>query len=304
MATIRFLAGAIVLSLAGCADRPSTFAELGPEANTKGFGDLYPPATAEGEFTFGVGDSVGIMVQNNPDLTGTFTVRMDGRITLNVIGEVVVAGLTPDQVRRKLESKIAVYMKDVAVTVSPMAIVSKKFYVAARSPLTGGFIVRQVPYRGDTTLFEVWAAMGSPSTSTDDDAHVKVIRPDPRHPVIKVVNIREMRLCGYSGGNIQIKPNDIVYVPPTIWGRVSAATAAIAAPFQGLFYLMSTWANLNYFADVITGDDNLRFGGGYGFYGGFGYGGGYGLGTLGTIPQAPPTGTIPAAGPGALPSGG
>src|SRR4029078_12138545 len=106
-----------------------------------------------------------ILVQNNPDLSGTFICRQDGKITMNVVGEVLIAGLTPEQVKRKLETKVAVYMKDPVISVSALAIVSKRYYVAAINPLTGAYIVRQVPYRGDVTLFEVWAAMGSPSSS-------------------------------------------------------------------------------------------------------------------------------------------
>src|SRR5262249_28663964 len=160
-----------------------TFTELGPAANTKGFGEQFPPDETEGVFTFGIGDTIGILVQNNPDFTGQFPVRLDGRITMNVIGDVQVAGLTPDQGRHKLESKVGIYMKgDVQITVSAVTIVSKRFYIAATNPLTGGYIVRPIPYKGDTTLFEVWAAMGSPSTSLDDETHIKVITPDPRHP--------------------------------------------------------------------------------------------------------------------------
>jgi polysaccharide biosynthesis/export protein len=278
-----------LLFLWGCAsERTSTYAELGQEANTKGFGQMYPPDTAEGEFTFGVGDSVAILVQNNTDLSGTFVIRMDGKVTLNVVGDMLVAGLTAEQVKRKLEAKVAVYMKDPAITVAPVAIVSKKYYIAASNPLTGGYIVRAVPYRGDTTLFEVWALMGSPSSSLDNDTAIKVIRPDPRHPQVKVVNIREMLVCGYSGGNVQIKPNDIVLVPPTVWGMVAQVTAAIAAPFQGLFYVTGVYYQLDSFARVITGDDSGRFGG-YSYYGGGGYGGGLGqpggqTGGPGTVP--------------------
>jgi polysaccharide biosynthesis/export protein len=283
-----------LLILAGCGtQRASTFAELGPEANTKGFGDLYPPDATEGAFTFGVGDSVGILVQNNPDLSGTFVIRMDGKITMQVIGDVQVAGLTPDQVKKKLESKIAVYMKDVSLTVSALSIVSKKFYVAALNPITGGYMVRAVPYRGDTTLFEVWAGIGSPSSSIDDDTHIKVIRPDPRHPEVKVINIREMLVCGYSGANIQIKPNDIVYVPPTFWGRVNQFTSALALPFSGLFRLASTYASLDYMVQVIQGDADFFYGGGF-MYGGGAQGGlgagGFGAGGFG---GPPPPGGVP-----------
>lgn len=286
MTSVRSVVCAIaaVLCLSGCAsERQSTFAELGPEANTKGFGQMYPPETSEGEFTFGVGDSVVIAVTGNTDLSGTHVIRMDGKITIPVVGEVLIAGLTAEQVKRKLETKIAVYMTNPSITVAPSAIVSKKFYIAVANPLAGGYIVRPVPFRGDTTLFEVWAQMGSPSTSLDEDTAIKVIRPDPRHPVVKVVNIREMLMCGYSGGNIQIKPNDIVFVPPSLWGRVAQLTAAIVAPFQGLFYATGVYNQLDYAARIITGDDSRRYGG----YSSYGAGGGLGgppIGGTGTIP--------------------
>ena len=117
----------------------------------------------------------------------------------------MVAGLTPEQVKHKLDIEDRLLHEGLHDHGDAALIVSKRFYVAAINPLYGGFIVRAMPYRGDLTLFEVWASIGSPSTSLDDDAHIKVIRADPRHPVVKVINIREMLMCGYSGGNIQIK---------------------------------------------------------------------------------------------------
>src|SRR5262245_42751026 len=57
MATVRSVAGLIaaLLLLTGCysTEKASTFAELGPDANTKGFGEQFPPETSEGDFTFG-----------------------------------------------------------------------------------------------------------------------------------------------------------------------------------------------------------------------------------------------------------
>jgi polysaccharide biosynthesis/export protein len=267
---------AALLLLPACMTRPSTFQELGPEANTKGFGDLYPPDETEGQFTFGIGDTVGILVQNNPDLSGPQTVRMDGKITLPVVGDVMAAGLTPEQLKAKLESKIALYMKDLQITVTPIATPSKRFYVAAINPTLGGFIVRALPYRGDLTLFEVWAQIGSPSSSLDDDSHIKVIRADPRHPVVKTINIREMLMCGYSGGNIQIKPNDIVYVPPTLWGRLNQFATGLAAPFQGLFAITGAYYRGSYAVNTVTGSGGNQFGGGYGYGGGGGLSGGFG----------------------------
>src|SRR5262249_7307675 len=89
----RSLAASLLVTLmllSGCASEPSTFQQLGQSANTKGFGEKYPPDESEDAFTFGVGDTVGVLVQNTPDLSGSFVIRIDGKITMNVIGDVQI----------------------------------------------------------------------------------------------------------------------------------------------------------------------------------------------------------------------
>jgi hypothetical protein len=260
---------AVATMLSGCASNGeiSTYEELGPEANTKGFGDLYPADRIDNDFTFGLGDVVLVQTENEPLLTGPFTVRIDGKITLPTIGDIMVAGLTTEQVKRKLENKVAVYLKEVIVTIGVGQIQSKKYYIAAQNPATGGFAVAEVAYPGNVTLFDVWVRMGSPSTLLDDECHMKVLRCDPRNPDVKTINIREMLVSGYSGGNIQIRPNDIVYVPPTLWGRVNAFVQGVTVPLNGLFRVTNTIGQVDRTVRIIEGDDTL-YGGGY-------YGGGF-----------------------------
>ncbi len=279
--------------LGGCAGNgePSTYKELGPDANTTGFGDLYPPDPVEGDITFGVGDTILVETQNNAQLTGPFVVRMDGKVNIPVLGEMMAAGLTPEQFKRKLENKVSLYMKDPVISVGAGAIVSKKFFVAAQNYGTGGYIVKQVPYPGNITLFEVWVRVNSPSSLLDDDCHVKVIRMDPRHPSVKVINVREMLVEGRSGGNIQIKPNDVVYFPPTFWGKINSFLAGISLPFTGLFRVTSVVSETDRAIRIIDGSGGGRYGGGY--YGGYGVGGGFGgFGSSGGLGPSAPRGGL------------
>lgn len=267
----RVLATALVVcaALAGCSTSgpPSTFNELGSDAVTDGFGDLYPPDNREpGEFTFGVGDSVIVDVSNSPEFSqpGGYTIRQDGKIYVNILGDMHAAGLTPADIRRKFENKLSIYLKPgFVVTVAVGAVVSKSFYVAAHNPLVGGYLVRKVPHTGDVHLFDVWVGMGSPSTLLDDDTHVKVIRGHPRHPLVRTINVREMLVSGYTGANIQIKPNDIVYVPTTLWGSINEAVTGLSLPFTGLLRISSTIIATDRAIRVISGDSAFGIGGGY-----------------------------------------
>jgi polysaccharide export outer membrane protein len=257
-----FLAG--LLGACSTSDPPSSFEELGERGNTRGFGREYPQDPNENAFVFGVGDELLLTVQTgdlaSPELSGSHLIRQDGNVTLPLLNEVAAAGLTSRQIAKKLESRYALFVVEPRVVVSPGLIVSKRFFVGAINPMTGGTALQAVPYRGDQTLFDVFVEMGAPSTILDDSAHVKVIRGDPRNPDVKIVNVRQIWLEGRTGGNIQIRPDDIVYVPPTVLGQFNAFVAGISIPFANLFRISSAVVNLDYSVRVITGDVNFNRG--------------------------------------------
>lgn len=259
------LATALAVAAGGCSysGPTSTFEELGSEANTKGFGDLYPPDNREtGEFTFGIGDQIVVDVPGSPEFAGPYVVRQDGKIFLQIIGDMQAAGLSTSELKRKLENKLSVYLKPgFVVTVGVGAVTSKVYYVAAHNPTVGGFLVRKLQHPGDLTLFDVWVNMGTPSTLLDDDTHLKVIRGDPRRPVVHTINVREILVAGHTAGNLQIKPNDIVYVPTTVFGKFNEIMQGIALPFSGLFRISSTIVQVDRSVRVLSGDNTASFGG-------------------------------------------
>ena len=72
-----------------------------------------------------------------------------------------------------------------------------------------------MPFPGDLTVFEaVMDAM--PDDRTANLGRVRLIRADPRDPLIIYVNLAEMLEVGDSTFNIHIQERDIIVVPPTI----------------------------------------------------------------------------------------
>ena len=274
--TLRHVAGsprsAILLVLlalcAGCSINgdQSTFEELGQSGNTRDFGRQFPQ-DKDGAFTFGPGDTLIVTVADTPEFSGPHIIRTDGKITVPLINDVTAAGLTTNQLAKKLEALVAIYVKNPKTTVSVGAVVSKSFFIAAQSTAALGLQMRKVPYTGDVVLLDVLANL--PMTALHDTEHVKVIRGDPRNPVVYTINVERIIFHGETGGNIQIRPDDIVLVPPTILGHISAAVNAISLPFQGLFRVTNTAIQIQDQVRFISGDQAFlrgRFGGG--FYGG------------------------------------
>jgi polysaccharide export outer membrane protein len=243
-------------AFAACSNGPvSTFEELGVDGNTKGFGRRFSQDPEENEFVFGVGDEVLLEVLGEDRLTGRFAIRNDGIVSFGWVGEVTAAGLTPMQLRRKLEGRLALYLKDPTVTVGVGQVKSKQFYVAANDVRFGGVVLKALPYDGDVVLLDVYVKMGAPSSLLDDETHLKIIRGDPRKPQVFTVNVKDIYSKGLTGGNIQIRPDDIVYVPPTWMGHVNNVIAGVSVPFQSLFNISRTVMSVDYTVRILSGDN-------------------------------------------------
>src|SRR5262245_21490934 len=67
------------------------------------------------EYVIGVADQISISVYRAPDLSAQGTVRPDGVVTMPLVGDLIVAGKTPTQVRDEMKKKLSAYMKEDAV---------------------------------------------------------------------------------------------------------------------------------------------------------------------------------------------
>ncbi|MSR75390.1 MAG: hypothetical protein EXS14_07970 [Planctomycetes bacterium] len=252
------------LLLQACSNGPgSTFDELGADGNTRGFGRKYSQDPEENEFVFGVGDEVLIEVPDEPKLSGRFAIRNDGNFSFAWMGDILGAGLTPSQLKKKVTGRLALYLKDPEVVLGVGEVQSKRYYIAAPDIRLGGSIIKSMEFRGDVVLFDVFVQMGAPSSLLDDDKHVKIIRGDPRQPRVLTVNVTEIYKKGLTGGNIQIRPDDIIYVPPTWIGHVNSAIAGISAPFQSLFTISRAVVSVNYSVRILSGDATFAMGGAF-----------------------------------------
>ena len=156
-------------------------------------------------------DVVMISAPGCPEIDGDAQlIRTDGMISLRLLGEVRVAGLSPSEIAAKLEKLLKRYYVDPKVHVRVGGYNSKKFYVLGQVGNPG-----PKPYTGRDTLMEALAE--SQPNFLAWRSQVKVIRPSPdqneKHVI--VVDVDEMVQDGDLRMNFLLQEGDIVYVPPT-----------------------------------------------------------------------------------------
>ena len=192
----------IVLLAAGC----STLPDL-PEANT------HQSATTEVEsyqYLVGPGDRLTIFVWRNPEISGEFIVRPDGKITTSLVEDIQASGKTPSELAREIEEKLSVYITNPRVTVSVNNFagpLSEQVRVIgeAMNPLA-------VNYSQNMTLLDLMIAVGGLTEFADGNG-AKLIRVVNGKKVTYRLYIDDLIRDGDISQNVDILPGDVVIIP-------------------------------------------------------------------------------------------
>lgn len=170
------------------------------EANPK-------PKSAQPEsITLVEGDVVKILFPSSPNLDTTVKIRRDGKITLPVIGEIPVVGMTPYELEKDLTNRYAdqLVSKEINVTV-----VSSTFSVYVT-----GAVMHPGKIDSDRPMSALEAIMeaGGPDYTRANLKGVIISRKTKGGREHFKVNIKS-EINGQSNETFDLRPGDILYVP-------------------------------------------------------------------------------------------
>ncbi|MFZ5481828.1 MAG: polysaccharide biosynthesis/export family protein [Myxococcota bacterium] len=170
--------------------------------------DIELKLPANEAFTFGPGDSLRITVWRHDDLTMDVTVAPDGAISYPLVGRLVIAGLTYEQVVRTLEGAIAEYYVDAQVAVNVTEVTNQKVFVL------GEVATPQVlQITNELSLLEALTRTGgiNPDART---SNVLVIRGGLDKPTVFTVDVDAIYGRADFSQMVYLQRGDVVYVPP------------------------------------------------------------------------------------------
>jgi protein involved in polysaccharide export with SLBB domain len=155
------------------------------------------------------GDVLEVKFFYTPDLNESQTVRPDGKIALQLVGEVKVEGKSPAVLRDELLELYTPHLK-----MPEIAIVIRSFY--DRRVFVGGQVMAPgiVEMPGRMTLLEAIIQAGGFNVREAEVRNVVVIRHRNNQRYGYSVNLKPA-LTGDKAEPFYLKPKDIVYVPQT-----------------------------------------------------------------------------------------
>ena len=162
------------------------------------------------KYLIGPGDSLTIFVWRNPEISGSFLVRPDGKVTTALVEDLDVSGRTPTMLAREIEEKLATYINNPRVTVSVNGFsgpLSEQVRVIGEATNP-----RAINYTEHMTLLDLMIAVGG-LTEFADGNDAKLIRViDGRQTTFKIA-IEDLISDGDISKNVDMLPGDIVIIP-------------------------------------------------------------------------------------------
>jgi polysaccharide export outer membrane protein len=189
-------------------------------------------AAGAGEYVIGPQDVLEISVWEHPELSATLPVDANGRVVLPPVGEVEAAGLTAQQLGRRLEEVLEAFLRrPVQVTVRVVAYNSRRIMVTGDVRNPGTYSFPAIP-----GFLEVLGAAGGPNP-TADLSRIRLLRAAQQETSSVVVDLEAALRTGRLGDLPRLQPGDVLYVP------ARAEEAQLLVPGQeGVAYVLGAVA--------------------------------------------------------------
>jgi protein involved in polysaccharide export with SLBB domain len=176
----------------------------------------FDPIAVDDEYRIRPGDVLTIKFFYNPELNETVPVRPDGRISLELIDEVVAAGRTVAEFKAELASLYAATLKQPEVAVIVKDIAPRRVYVGGEVGTPGLMEVT-----GRLTLVQALFQAGGLRRSAQTGNVVILRYQGTELPKFMKVDINKALSEGDPRSDVMLQPLDIVWVPKTKIARVN-----------------------------------------------------------------------------------
>lgn len=182
---------------------------------------LMPHAAAASNTTIHPGDQLSVQVYGDQSLTQNVTVLNDGTIAYPLIGQVPVAGKTPEQAAALLKERLLKYVRHPVVTIAISQLAQPNVMVLGDVKNPGKYQLRS-----DATLSDAIAAAGGLG---DIDGAYPDARISGPSGTITNVSLQKLLRQGDTQLDERLGEGDVVYVPGPVQFYVNV-TGAVDHP--------------------------------------------------------------------------
>ncbi|MEG3765063.1 XrtA/PEP-CTERM system exopolysaccharide export protein [Alteromonas sp. 14N.309.X.WAT.G.H12] len=177
-----------------------------------------PPAMMQGAivdsngnyiYRIGVGDVISVFVWDNPDVSGDYTVRPDGKISMALTEAIPASGLTTEMLAEHMTEILKDYINNPKVTV---IVKQASGSMSEQVKLIGDAVTpRALPFKQGMTLLDLMIQVGGLSPYADGN-NATLIRIQDGDKKLYRVRIEDLMDDADLDANVDLMPGDVVKI--------------------------------------------------------------------------------------------
>ncbi len=184
-----------------------------------------PMRTPVESYRVGPPDTLGINILPDPQINRSVTIRPDGMISIDLIGDVPASGRTVSEIAEDIQTRVRRYKRDATVSVNLTAARSPTVTVLGRGGNPKTFALAK-----ETRIAEAMANIGGGNEQAAN-SRIRVVRVVDGEVTVHKVNLDAIE-DGDLSSNIFLAPGDLIVVPVTYWSEVGFVARALFWPLQ------------------------------------------------------------------------
>lgn len=162
------------------------------------------------------GDELSVKFFYSPELNEEVIVRPDGRISLPLIQDILVAGKTTDELPNILKDLYATELKHPSITVIVRTFTSQKIYISGEV-----YDPKMIELSGMTTVLQAIAVAGGMKDTAYPDDIILIRKQQDAKPIIATLDISKVLDGSDTSQDVILKPYDIIFVPKSPIAKVN-----------------------------------------------------------------------------------
>ena len=195
--------------------------------------DLRPPrltTVTEERYRLQPGDVLEVQFRYSPEFNQTVTVQPDGYVSLEISGELKVAGMTVEQTRQAILKRAAARLKDPVATVL-LKEFQRPYFVVAGEVVQPG----KIEMRERVTAIQAIMLAGGMKESAKASQVVIFRKINSDVAEVKLLNLKSIHRTSDLENDLTLQAGDMIYVPRDKITKIErfmrlASIAAFMAP--------------------------------------------------------------------------
>ncbi len=203
-----------------------------------------PAAPPISSYIVGAPDQLLVNILPEPQIVREVRVRPDGMISIDLVGDVQAAGLTPFEIAQTIQQEIRRFKRNAEVSVSLVSSTSRYVTIYGEVGAPGVFALDS-----QTRIAEAIGRVGGPRPFASLNG-VRIIRTDGSSAETIDVRLGDIQK-GDLSTNFVLARGDLIVVPPTLLARIGYAMQMLLFPFQPVIGALAQTGQ------AITGYDRI-----------------------------------------------